>query len=89
MSPNRALYRAKNKRNVQMSAHNIQAQMDSLKKIMETLEKANENKWNESYPCLLSECTDKIKREKNTEKRKIRNKKHNMRKNIAPQKATD
>ena len=72
--------------NVQMSARNIQAQIDSLKKMMKTLEKATKNKQSESYPCLLSECTDKIKRGENTEKRKIRNKKHNTRRNIARQK---
>ena len=48
--------------NVQMSARNIQVQIDSLKKMMKTLEKATKNKQSESYPCLLSECTDKIKR---------------------------
>ena len=40
--------------------------------MMKTLEKATKNKQSESYPCLLSECTDKIKRGENTEKRKIR-----------------
>ena len=69
--------------NVQRSASNIQAQIDQLKQMMEELEKSNTNKKTESYPCLLSECTNKSKRGKNIEKRKIRNKTHNMHRKTA------
>ena len=51
--------------------------------MMEKLEKANTNKKSESYPCLLSECTNKSKKGKNIEKRKIRNKTHNTRRKTA------
>ena len=69
--------------NVQRSASNIQAQIDQLKQMMEELEKANTNEKTKSYPCLLSECTNKSKRGKNIEKRKIRNKTHNTRRKTA------
>ena len=59
---------------VQRSASNIQAQLDHLKQMMEKLEKTNTNRKSESYPCLLSECTNKSNRGKNIEKRKITNK---------------
>ena len=62
---------------VQRSASNIQAQIDHLKQMMEKLEKTNTNKKSESYPCLLSECTNKSNRRKNIEKQKITNKTHN------------
>ena len=65
--------------NVQRSANNIQEQIDCLKQMMEKLDKANQNKEGESYPCLLSECTVKVKRDKDIEKRKKLNKKHNTR----------
>ena len=51
--------------------------------MMEKLEKTNKNKESKSYPRLLSEFTNKSKRGKNVEKRKIRNKKHNMRRKMA------
>ena len=69
--------------NVQRSAINIQAQIDQLKQMMEKLDKANQNKEGESYPCLLSECTDKLKRGKDIEKQKIINKRHNTRRKLA------
>ena len=53
--------------------------------MMEKLDKANQNKKGESYPCLLSECTVKVKRDKDIEKRKKLNKKHNTRRKIARQ----
>ena len=68
---------------VQRSANNIQAQIDCLKQMMEELDKANQNKQVDSYPCLLSECIVKLKRGKHIEKRKILNKKHNTRRKIA------
>ena len=71
--------------NVQRSANNIQEQIDCLKQMMEKLDKANQNKEGESYPCLLSECTVKVKRDKDIEKRKKLNKKHNTRRKIARQ----
>ena len=52
---------------------------------MEKLDKANQNKEGESYPCLLSESTVKVKRDKDIEKRKKLNKKHNTRRKIARQ----
>ena len=71
--------------NVQRSANNIQKQIDCLKQMMEKLDKANQNKEGKSYPCLLSECTVKVKRDKDIEKRKKLNKKHNTRGKIARQ----
>ena len=53
--------------------------------MMEKVDKANQNKEGESYPCLLSECTVKVKRDKDIEKRKKLNKKHNTRRKIARQ----
>ena len=49
------------------------------------VDKANQNKGVESYPCLLSECTVKPRRGKDIEKRKILNKKHNTRSKVARQ----
>ena len=69
---------------VQRSASSIQVQIDQLKQMMEELDKANQNKESESYPCLLSECTDKTKRGKDIEKRKKKtNKRRNKRRKAA------
>ena len=64
---------------------NIQEQIDQLKQMMEEIDKANQNKGSESYPCLLSEGTDKLKRGKDKEKRKKKKTKDTCRK-IACQK---
>ena len=71
---------------VQRSASNIQAQIDQLKQMMEELDKANQNEKSKSYSCLLSECTDKLKRGKDKETMKKINKRHNTRGKAARQK---
>ena len=51
---------------------------------MEQLDKANKNKENEPYPRLLSECTDRTKKE-GIQGNKIRDKKHNTQKKTVHQ----
>ena len=70
--------------NVQRSATNIQAQLAYLKQMMAKVRQHYpELKKGESYYCLLSGCTDKLKRGKDIE-RKITNKKY-AEKNSSPE----
>lgn len=70
---------------VQRSASNIQAQIDQLKQMMEELDKVNQNEKSESYPCLLFECTDKLKRGKDKETMKKINKRQYAWKSSSPE----